>query len=129
AIASLPAVVAPAPPLPAAAAIEQADLEHDHRNIVAALRAAWSVTSGRSGADGGTVGDDVLNQLLHAASAALLTGDSRPVPETAAWIADLMSTRGVDVAVVRELHTLAVEVLGDYPLAREIVDTHFVSGL
>ncbi|MDZ4267033.1 MAG: cobalamin-dependent protein [Mycobacterium sp.] len=129
AISSLPAVVAPAPPLPAAAAVEQADLEHDHRNIVTALRTSWSLTSGRFGADSSALGDDVLNQLLHAASAALLTGDSRPVPETAAWIADLMSTRGIDVAVVRELHVRAVEALSDYPLARDIVDTHFPGGL
>lgn len=130
AIANLPAVVAAAAPLPAAAAAEQANLEHDHRHVVAALRAAWSLTAEPPpGLDIGQVVDDVLNQLLHAVSAALLTGDSRPVPETAAWIADLMATRGVDTAVVHELQTRTVVALKDYPLARDIVATHFGNGL
>ncbi|AFM18834.1 putative cobalamin binding protein [Mycolicibacterium chubuense NBB4] len=127
AIARLPAVVPPATPLPAAAAAEQGDLEHDHRRIVAALRSSWSVTSGS--APPPDIADDVFNQLLHAISAVLLTGDSRPVPETAAWIADLMITRGRTIAVVHELADRAAAALSDHPLARDIVETHFADGL
>lgn len=126
AIGHLPAVVAAAPPLPAAAVAEQADLEHDHRAVAAALRGAWSLTSAPVPTpDIAVLADDLLDQLLHAVSAALLTGDRRPVSETAAWIADLVSTRGIDAAVVAELQILAVEVLRDYPLAREIIRTDF----
>ena len=123
AMATVPDVVAPAPPLPAAPADEQADLEHDHRRIVATLRTGWSLTSGPLAVP--QIAADVLNQLLHAVSAVLLTGDPRPVTETAYWIVDLMATRGIDVAVVDELRTRAVVALADYPLARDIVATHF----
>lgn len=130
AVADLPAVVPPAMPLPPEAVAEQADLEHDHRALVDGLAAAWSVTAGalpdRADAD---VAVDALNQLLHAVSAVLLTGDSRPVPETAAWIADVVTTRGFDAAVVGELADRASIALRAYPLARAIVDTHFADAL
>lgn len=130
AVADLPAVVPPAMPLPPDAVAEQADLEHDHRLIVDGLAAGWSVTArtlpDRADAE---VAMDALNQLLHAVSAVLLTGDSRPVPETAAWIAEVVTTRGFDVAVVAELAEKATAALQDYPLARGIVDTHFADAL
>lgn len=129
AISRLPAVVAPAAPLPAAAVAEQADLAHDHRAVAAALRSSWSLTSApRPAPDIGSLADDVIGQLLHAVSAALLTGDRRPVPETMAWIADLMSTRGIDPAVVDELQIRAIAALGDYPLARGIVQAPLTDG-
>lgn len=127
AIASVPAVVGPAPPLPAAQAAEQADLEHDHRGLVATLRAGWSLTSGPLAAP--QVAEDALHQLLHAVSAVLLTGDSRPVTETAFWIVDLMATRGIGAAVIDDLRTQAVVALADRPLSRDIVATHFTVSL
>lgn len=130
AVADLPAVVPPAMPLPPHAVAEQADLEHDHRVLVDDLAAGWSVTAGalpdRADAD---VAVDALNQLLHAVSAVLLTGDSRPVSETAAWIADVVTTRGFDVAVVGELADRASTALRAYPLSRAIVETHFADAL
>ncbi|KMO73830.1 twin-arginine translocation pathway signal protein [Mycolicibacterium chubuense] len=130
AVADLPAVVPPAMPLPADAVAEQANLEHDHRLIVEGLAAGWSVTAralpDRADAE---VAIDALNQLLHAVSAVLLTGDSRPVPETTAWIAEVVTTRGFDVAVVAELAEKASAALQGYPLARGIVDTHFADAL
>ncbi len=83
----------------------------------------------RPGTADGAVAVDALHQLLHAVSAVLLTGDSRPVPETAAWIRDSMATRGVDACAVGELGDLVVTALAAYPLARELVDTHFADGL
>lgn len=47
---------------------------------------------------GNTVAIALDSARLHeerAQVAAVLTGDRRPVPETMAWIADLMSTRGI----------------------------------
>ena len=130
AVAGLPAVVPPAMPLPPDAVAEQADLEHDHRLLVDGLAARWSVTA-RAPAEpaDAEVAVDALNQLLHAVSAVLLTGDSRPVPETAAWIADVVTTRGFDAAVVGELADKASAALRAYPLARAIVDTHFADAL
>ncbi|MGB3352634.1 MAG: twin-arginine translocation pathway signal protein, partial [Mycobacterium sp.] len=103
-----------------------ADLEHDHRRLAATLRAGWSLTSGPLAAP--QAAEDALHQLLHAVSAVLLTGDSRPVTETAFWIVDLMATRGIDAAVIDELRTHAVVALADYPLSRDIVATHFAVG-
>jgi methanogenic corrinoid protein MtbC1 len=119
----MPAVVRPAPPLLAWRSGEQAALELDHRNLVAGLRERWSV------GDGLDVADDALHQILHAVAAALLTGDERPIAETAAWIGDLMELRGVAPARVHELGRLLADVLRDYPQARELVDRHFESGL
>jgi len=130
AVATLPAVVPPATPLPARAVSEQADLEHDHRRIVDVLASTWSVTADRRlGPADAEVAVDALNQLLHAVSAVLLTGDSRPVPETAAWILDVVVPRGLDRAVVGELAVAASAALQAYPLARAIVDTHFTDEL
>ena len=121
AMSGLPSVVPPASPLPAALAGEQAELELVHRQLVATLRAGWSLT-GEAPAAGeeptpAALADagDVLEQLLHAVSAALLTGDARPVAETFAWTADLMQNRGVDIAQVRELGELLGATLRDYP--------------
>ena len=126
AVATLPAVVPPAAPLPPRAVSEQADLEHDHRRIVDVLASTWSVTAERLlGPADADVAFDALNQLLHAVSAVLLTGDSRPVPETAAWILDVVIPRGLDPAVVGELAVAASAALQTYPLARAIIDTHF----
>ena len=130
AVADLPAVVPPAMPLPADAMAEQADLEHDHRLIVAGLAADWSVTARALPDRADTeVAVDALNHLLHAVSAVLLTGDSRPVPETATWIAEVVTTRGFDAAVIAELADKSSAALRTYPLARDIIDTHFADAL
>jgi MerR family transcriptional regulator, light-induced transcriptional regulator len=68
--------------------------------------------------------EDVLNQILYAVSAALLTDDARPVAETSAWIAELMQTRGVSTERIRELGELVAAALVDYPQARELVSRH-----
>jgi hypothetical protein len=106
-----------------------------HRQLVATLRAGWSLTG-----EATTAGEqptsaalaaagDVLDQSLHAVSAALLTGDARPVAETSTWIADLMQHRGVDIARVRELGELLEATLRDYPLAQGLVEQYFAAGL
>lgn len=41
------------------------------------------------------IADDALHQILHAISAALLTGDHRTIPQTAAWVADLIRSGAV----------------------------------
>jgi methanogenic corrinoid protein MtbC1 len=130
AVAGLPPVVPPAPPLPAEAVAEQTALDLDHRRIVALLRQRWSLTrEAPTGAHGPAaahdVAGDVLDQALHAVAAALLTGDPRPVAETAAWIADLLGRRGVDAAAVAELGALLGTALADHPLAGRLVAEHF----
>ncbi|HTX96735.1 MAG TPA: cobalamin-dependent protein [Mycobacterium sp.] len=85
----LPAVAEPALPLPEAAAAEQAALAEDHRRLVALLRERWSLVAAITTPEADTlhsvmdIADDALHQILHAISAALLTGDHRPIPETA----------------------------------------------
>jgi methanogenic corrinoid protein MtbC1 len=131
----LPAVVSPAPPLPEGPATEQAALELDHRRLFALLRERWSLTAAflvageAPSAVSLTDAEDVLNLVLHAVSAALLTCDARPVAETFTWIADLMQNRGVDITVVRELGELLAAALRDYPQARGLVLQHFADGL
>jgi methanogenic corrinoid protein MtbC1 len=135
AMGGLPAVVPPAPPLPPGSTGEQAALERDYRRLIATLRGQWSVTAHVSAAgeapraDVMTAAEDVLEQALHAVSAALLTSDPRPVAETFAWIADLMETRGVAISRVRELGAILAAALRDHPRARELVERHFTGGL
>lgn len=127
----LPAFVPPARPLPAHSAGEQAALELDHRRLVTALRSRWSLTAVPGGGPSSAALvaiDDVLNQVLYAVSAALLTDDPRPVSETSAWITELMQTRGVSGERIRELGDLVAAALADFPEARELVSRHFVSG-
>nr|WP_253851693.1 B12-binding domain-containing protein [Mycobacterium sp. 1423905.2] len=132
---SLPAVVEPAAPLPDAAAAEQASLEEDHRRLVAMLRERWSLVAAVTTAQADTlhsvldIADDVLHQILHAISATLLTGDHRPIPQTAAWVADLVRTRGGDEMMLGELAGVLAQVLREYPLASRLVTTHFATGL
>lgn len=135
AVQALPVVVSPAPPIPEARAGEQATLEWEHRNLVTSLREQWIRTSGVDASVVATphgemdVTEDVLNQIVHAVSAALLTDDPRPVSETSSWIAEVLRTRGIDGAQIRDLGRLLVSTLADYPLARELVELHFDSGL
>ncbi|UJW36169.1 cobalamin B12-binding domain-containing protein [Saccharothrix sp. AJ9571] len=132
AIAKLPAVVPAAPPLPAAPAAEQAELELAHRRLVAGLRTTWTLAAdvlADAPVSLQAVAKDVLDQALHAVSAALLTGDQRPIPETAAWLADLLAARGAGVHPVAELGELLAAGLADFPLARELVVAHWAGGL
>lgn len=127
----LPAVVAPATPLPSGPAAEQAALEEDHRRLVALLRERWSLAAAVTTPDPDClhsvidIADDVLHQTLHAVSAALLTGDHRPLPETAEWVDDLLRTRGADQMMFDELVGVLVEAMRDYPLAGALVKGHF----
>ena len=123
---ALPPVVGPLPDLAAAAVTEQALLDLHHGALVTTLGQRWSVTRH---ADPGpalaALAADTLNQALHALSAALLTGDTRPVSETAQWIAAVLAARGVATAAVPELAGLLIDVLDDSPLARQLVQQHF----
>ncbi|WP_153030519.1 B12-binding domain-containing protein [Amycolatopsis sp. YIM 10] len=127
AIAALPPVVPAAPPLPAAAVAEQAQLERAHPRLLAGLRAGWSfaasvLTGSPAVADSlESVVKDVLDQSLHAVWAALLTGDPRPIPETAAWVAELLAARGADPRLVDELGELLTSVLVDFPLSHALM--------
>ncbi|KUI25302.1 B12-binding domain-containing protein [Mycobacterium sp. GA-2829] len=131
AVRNVPAVVPPAAPLPAGPAGEQALLEIEHRTLVDTMRLRWSVSAAAAPPEEASPGDlsdvvnDVLHQMLHAVGAALLTGDPRPVADTAWWTGDLMRTRGFEVATVHELGEVLGAVLSDYPLARQLVAGHF----
>lgn len=130
---ALPAVVEPAASLPDEAAAEQAALEEDHRRLVALLRERWSLVAAVTTPEADVlhsvmdIADDALHQILHAVSAALLTGDHRPIPETAAWIADLLRSRNGDEMMLHELAGLVCGALREYPLAGALVTTHFTA--
>jgi methanogenic corrinoid protein MtbC1 len=133
AIENLPAFVPPAAPLPAGTAREQAALELNHRQLVAELRGRWSLTAAPGpGAEStpavAAAADDVLQQAVHAVSAALLTSDPRPLTETFGWIADLMEIRGVAPVRVRELRQSLADALADYPTTRQIIEADLAAG-
>ncbi|WP_168214733.1 cobalamin B12-binding domain-containing protein [Mycobacterium sp. ELW1] len=122
----LPAVAGALPEISPAAAIEQAQLDLHHRRIVDSLRERWSLTrDAPPSAVFVNLTRDTLNQALHALSAALLTGDPRPIAETAWWINDVLRARDADPASVAELAGLLADGVEDYPLARELVREHF----
>jgi methanogenic corrinoid protein MtbC1 len=131
----LPAVVAPAAPLPGERTAEQAALESDHRRLVALLRERWSLVAAVTTPEADflhsviDVADDVVHQILHAVGAALLTGDDRVLSETARWVADLLRTRGADPAMFGELVEILTLAMRDYPLAATLVATHFVASV
>lgn len=123
---TLPTVVDALPERPAAATAEQALLDLHHRRIVDSLREQWSLTrNATSSAALADLAADTVNQALHAVSAALLTGDARPISETAWWIADVLQARDVDRAAVAELAGLLAAELDESPLARDLVAQHF----
>ncbi|MCG8917275.1 cobalamin B12-binding domain-containing protein [Actinokineospora sp. PR83] len=133
AVAELPAVVPTAPALPQAVTAEQAALELAHDRLAADLRVRWSPTAGVVGTpplDGidGVVGS-VVDQALHATSAALLTGDTRALSWTADWARALLAARGADPALVTELGDLLTAALPEFPLALDLVERHWDRGL
>jgi len=124
---SLPAVVSVLPERPAAVTTEQALIDLHHRRIVESLRRRWSLTrEPNSSAAFDDLATDILKQALHAVSAALLTGDSRPVSDTAWWITDVLAARDIRSGAVAELSTLLSTELQEFPLARELLAQHFV---
>jgi hypothetical protein len=116
-----------APRLPADALAEQSALEMEHRRLVERLRERWSrVARAEPGSEAVTeVAGDSVPQVLHAVWAALLTGDPRPVSETAVWIAEVLRSRSADAAFVDELGRLTSAALYDYPLSQALVEQHF----
>lgn len=130
----LPAVVEPAVPLPDDATAEQAALEEDHRRLVAQLREQWSLVAAVTTPEADAlhsvmdIADDALHQILHAISAALLTGDPRPISETAAWIADLIRSRNGDEMMLGELTGVLSVALREYPQASRLIAEHFAAG-
>ncbi|HEY0638474.1 MAG TPA: twin-arginine translocation pathway signal protein, partial [Pseudonocardiaceae bacterium] len=106
-----------------------------HHRLVAALCERWSLAARVLAATAPeldavrAVTQDVVAQALHAVSAALLTGDPRPLPETAAWAAELLLARGADAGLVQELGELLAAELREYPLARELAGRHWPGGL
>ena len=78
-------------------------------------------------------GDDILLRYDIAEAAAKnqsgsglrFTGDTRPISETAAWIADVLQARKADPAAVVELASLLADLLEEFPLSRGLVTTHF----
>lgn len=126
ALAALPTVSGALPQISPAAAGEQALLDLHHRRIVDALRNQWSLTREPHPSEAfADLARDTLNQALHAVSAALLTGDSRPLTETARWIADVLQARDADPAAVSELTDVLIAELRDFPVAHRLVVQHF----
>ena len=124
---TLPTVVGALPELPVAATAEQALLDLRHRRIVDSLCRQWSLTRESHPIVAlANLAVDTVTQALHAVSAALLTGDSRPISETAWWIADVLQARDVDPATVAELARLLAAELDEFPLARELIAQRFV---
>ena len=107
----LPAVVSAVPPLAVDVADELGALDVNQRALVERLSAQWSLTHLAETERGRVTREfaaEAVRQVLHAVSAALLTGDPRPVAETAAWICELLRTRGVSVNFTDELGELLV---------------------
>jgi methanogenic corrinoid protein MtbC1 len=134
ALGDLPAVIPPVLPLPAGPAAEQADLDRNRHRLGATVEAEWSVTAG--GTTGPAtldslraVAGDVVKQSLNAVSAALITNDPRAVAYTAAWVEQVLTARGADTRVVVELGRVLTRVLGEYPLARDLLGSHWARDL
>jgi len=131
----LPAVVPRAAPLPREALAEQSAIELGHQRLVEVLRGRWSATAVASPDDSlarklfSAACGEVLHQALHAVSATLLTGDPRPIPETAAWIDRLLTARGADPRLAAELGDVLASTLHDFPAAHGLVVRYWADGL
>ncbi|ADB35366.1 cobalamin B12-binding domain protein [Kribbella flavida DSM 17836] len=121
-LAGLPPVVPPVDPLPAEATSEQAALELAHRQLLTDITAQWQPPEDLE------IAEDAVQQTLHALWATLLTGDPRPLPDTARWITDLLVPRRADPGLVTTLATATTAVLRDYPRAHELLTTHWPAG-
>lgn len=129
-ITTLATVVPPAPPLPAAPAPEQRALDLDQPRLLDGIRRQWTVTTGAASGPAvtslRTVAREALPQTLHAVSAALLTGDTRPITETAVWLSELLAARGVEAdPAISELGAVLAAALVDHPLSLDLVRRHF----
>lgn len=103
-LATFPDFVPPTAPLDPAAVTEHAELERRRdawvEEVVRGSGIAVIVTA--DPADAGILQGSV-EQLLHALSGALLTGDPRPVPEAIGWAGEVLGARGYDPRSVGEL--------------------------
>ncbi|OLR94180.1 cobalamin B12-binding domain-containing protein [Actinokineospora bangkokensis] len=128
-VAGLPLVVPAAPPLPADAVAEQAALELSHQRLVVDLAARWmpgAAVTGTPPLHGiAAVVGDVVAQALHAVSAALLTGDPRPLPAIRGWARELLVARGADPELATALGVELAAVLREHPLALDLVERHW----
>ncbi len=115
--ADLPAVVPPAPPLPAAPLAEQRALELGHRRLADAVCARWSVDCVES--------RDCVDQALWTLQGALLTGDGRLVSDTAQWVSALLAARSVPASSTKALGAELTTVLRDHPLAVDLLHSHW----
>ncbi|GAA1603197.1 cobalamin-dependent protein [Kribbella sancticallisti] len=114
---NLPTVVQVVPPLPDEAVAEQAALELSHRELAARVLADWRADPDLE------IAEDAVTQTLHAVWAALLTGDPRPIPQTAEWISALLAARGADPELIADLGLQLRIHLRDYPLAHSLLTT------
>jgi methanogenic corrinoid protein MtbC1 len=128
AAAGLPVVVSAVGPLPEVAVTELAAMESDHLRLVDQVRRQWVVSASEADTQPAVraVARDAVPNTLHAVSAAVLTGDSRTVSETAAWLTALLASRGVDASsALTELRRVLLATLIDYPLSVDLVRRHF----
>jgi methanogenic corrinoid protein MtbC1 len=127
ALRDLPTVVRRAAPLPRSLMAEHSVIEVGHHGLVQTLRDRWSATASPGPVT--EVSREVLHQALHAVSAALLTGDPRPLPETAIWIDRLLTARGADPGLAAELGEALASTLHDFPAAHDLVRRHWAESL
>ncbi|WNV87281.1 cobalamin-dependent protein [Umezawaea sp. Da 62-37] len=125
----LPAVVPKAVPLRGDRFVEQAAVELGHNRLVEVLRGRWSATTSGGAPSFDAACGEALHQAVHAVSAALLTGDPRPIPDTAWWIDRLLTARGADSRLVAELGAVLALAVRDFPEAHALVVGHWPGGL
>ncbi|OQO92794.1 cobalamin-binding protein [Saccharomonospora piscinae] len=124
----LPATVEPVEPLPVAVVSEQRGLDADHHRLVELVARHWK-PAGLAPADDivadtdlTLVARDCIEQPLRCLQGALLTGDGRLVSEVADWTAAVLRARSVPPSAVVDLRGELVAALGEYPLARRLVE-------
>lgn len=105
---ALPAVVSPAPPLPAGLLAEQRVLELEHHARTESLRGHWrpedTLGPDTTGHDEvAAIAKDCVQHVLYAVQAALLTGDGRLVRDAAEWIGAALTARGAPASVTSAL--------------------------
>jgi len=130
-IPTLPAVVAPAPSLPAEPLAEQRTMELNHHLLATTLRERWerdhcvAECAPHDAEDVEVVVENVVEQVLHALQVALVTGDDRVIDETIGWTAELLRTRGFPSRLLSGLGGLLLRELHEYPLAAGLVEAHW----
>lgn len=123
ALETMPRVVRAVAPLPPEVSAEQTALAAKHRGLVASVLEHWQPHA--TDDEVLEVAAETVNQTIYALVGTLITGDGRLLRETAAWVEQALTARGLSAGSTAEIGRHLGAQLSDRPLAGSLLTRHW----